>query len=146
MFCPLTHRWTEQIRRLKCFPSSYFPSRLQWLFPLCQFHKPLHQEVFCNVNGQHSSCTPKVQNIANTICKIKLWLIGIQETFQDTKRLIRTCNSKDRQYRQKDNVTEFVARLTRWVPLVEQELRTLPEHLSSSSVTAQQRRPRGTID
>ena len=29
-------------------------------------------------------------------------------------------------------ITEFVTRLTRWVPLVEQELLTLPEHMSSS--------------
>jgi len=31
-------------------------------------------------------------------------------------------------------ITGFVTRLTRWVPLVEQELLTLPEHLSSSPV------------
>ena len=31
-------------------------------------------------------------------------------------------------------ITEFVTRLTRRVPIVEQELPTLPEHLSSSSV------------
>jgi hypothetical protein len=63
--------------------------------------------------------------------------MGISETFQDTKGLIRTRISKGRQYRQKDNVTEFVTRLTRRVPLVEQELLTLPEHLRSSLVTAQ---------
>ena len=31
-------------------------------------------------------------------------------------------------------ITGFVTRLTRWVPLVDQELLTLPEHLSSPSV------------
>jgi hypothetical protein len=31
-------------------------------------------------------------------------------------------------------ITEFVTRLTWWVPLVEQELPTLPEHLSSPPV------------
>jgi hypothetical protein len=31
-------------------------------------------------------------------------------------------------------ITGFVTRLTRWVPLVEQELLTLPEHLSSPPV------------
>jgi hypothetical protein len=31
-------------------------------------------------------------------------------------------------------ITGFVTRLTRWVPIVEQELLTLPEHLSSSPV------------
>jgi ubiquinone/menaquinone biosynthesis C-methylase UbiE len=30
--------------------------------------------MFGYVDGQHSSCTPKVQNIANTICKIKFYL------------------------------------------------------------------------
>ena len=31
-------------------------------------------------------------------------------------------------------ITEFVTRKTRWVPLVEEELHTLPEHMSSSPV------------
>ena len=31
-------------------------------------------------------------------------------------------------------ITSFVTRLTQWVPLVEQELLTLPEHLSSPPV------------
>ena len=48
--------------------------------------------------------------------------------FEDTKGVNRTCTSKDRQ---KDNITEFVNRLTWRVPLVEQELVILPEHLSS---------------
>jgi hypothetical protein len=48
--------------------------------------------------------------------------------FEDTKGINRTCTSKDRQ---KDNITEFVNRLTWRVPLLEQELLILPEHLSS---------------
>ena len=34
-----------------------------------------------------------------------------------------------------DFVTGFVARVTRWVPLVEQALPTLPKHMSSSPVS-----------
>jgi hypothetical protein len=63
--------------------------------------------------------------------------MGISEMFQDTKGLIRTRKYTDRQYRQKDNFTEFVTGITRRVPLVEHGLLTLPEHLSSSSVTTQ---------
>ena len=32
------------------------------------------------------------------------------------------------------DITRFVTRVTRWMPLVEQELLTLPEHLSSGSM------------
>ena len=67
------------------------------------------RKMFCYVEDQHASYTSKIQNIANTICNIKVWIKGIQEKFEDTKGVIRTCTSKDRQ---KDNIAEFVNRLT----------------------------------
>ena len=46
-------------------------------------------------------------------------------------RICFTCRNTSRSFPHSWLITDFVTRLTRQVPLVEQELLTLPEHLSS---------------
>jgi hypothetical protein len=52
--------------------------------------------------------------------------------FREIKKYYRVVYN--RLYSGKNVITGFATRLTRWVPLVEQELLTLPEHLSSPPV------------
>jgi hypothetical protein len=56
------------------------------------------------------------------------------EEFADTKGVIRIVVSTSRSFPNSRLITGFVTRLTWRVPLVEQELFTLPEHLNSPPV------------
>jgi hypothetical protein len=77
--------------------------------------------------------------------KYERYINYVQEEFGDTKGAIRIrISKKNRQHNGQKKyqhsfphsrfITGFVTRLTRWVPLVEQEMLTLPEHLSSHPV------------
>ena len=59
-----------------------------------------------------------------------LWNVCVRNDHGYVPLVVNTCRSFPHSWL----ITVFVTRLTRWVPLVEQKLSTLPEHLSSPLV------------
>ena len=62
------------------------------------------------------------------------WLTVMEYLCHKWPQICSTCRKHSRSFPHSWLITEFVPRLTRWLPLVEQELLTLPEHLSSLPV------------
>jgi hypothetical protein len=62
------------------------------------------------------------------------WLTVIEYMCHKWTRIFSTCRRNSRSFPRSWLITGFVARITRRVTLVEQELLTFPEHLSSPPV------------
>ena len=60
--------------------------------------------------------------------------IYVSQMTTDTKMYVPLVINTSRSFPHSPLITGFVTRLARWLPLVEQELLTLPEHLSSPPV------------
>ena len=73
------------------------------------------------------------------------WLTVMEYLSQMTTDLFHFVVSIHRSIPHSRLITGFVTRLTRWVPLVEQELPTLPEHPSSSPVFSEVRVTRSLV-
>ena len=68
-------------------------------------------------------------------CAMKTWMIGNSKLMKWKTIKIQHCQNSSNMFSVYTwLITGFVTRLIRWVPLVEQELLTLPEHLSSPPV------------
>jgi hypothetical protein len=68
-------------------------------------------------------------------CAMKTWMIGNSKLLKWKTIKIQHCQNSSNMFSVYTwLITGFVTRLIRWVPLVEQELLTLPEHLSSPPV------------
>ena len=73
------------------------------------------------------------------------WLTVMEYLCHKWPQICSTCRKHFRSFPHSRLISGFVTRLTRRVPLVEQELLTLPEHLSSSLVFSGVRVPRSLV-
>ena len=62
------------------------------------------------------------------------WFTVMEYLYHKWPRICSTCGKHFPFFPHSWHITGFVTRLTRWVSLVEQELLTLPEHMSSPLV------------
>ena len=68
-------------------------------------------------------------------CGMKIWMIGNSKLMKWKTIKIQHCQNSSKMFSVYTwLITRFVTRLIRWVPLVEQKLLTLLEHLSSPPV------------
>ena len=68
-------------------------------------------------------------------CAMKIWMIGNSKLMKWKTIKMQHCRNSSNMFSVYARlITGFVTRLIRWVPLVEQKLFTLPEHLSSPPV------------